>query len=95
MTTEIIRLAQEEGLNVSAIARRVGCSAPNVSKTLNRHDVEAKSVRPNAVATHISVLSVEHRRWLMGEARKIKANWRDLARAMLIDAIEEARDGNG
>jgi hypothetical protein len=45
------------------------------------------------VVTKISLLSDEYRIWLKEEAKRMRVNWRDLARALLVDAINEVRDG--
>lgn len=92
LTPEIIRLAQE-GLSRREIARRVGCAHPNVYKTLVRFGVIAPTKPLPAVVTKISVLSDDDRIWLREEAKRMNVSWRDLARALLVDAINEVRDG--
>ena len=92
---EIVRLAVEEQLNTKQIATRVGCSIPNVYRTLVRYGITPRPVKFRVHTTRIAILSNEHRNWLMKEARRMRADWRDLARAMLIDAIKEARNVNG
>lgn len=95
LSPEIIRLAVEEGLDRRAIAQRVGCAVPNVYKTLLRYGVIAQAKPLPAVHTCISVLPDPHRIWLRQEAKRMRVSWRDLGRALLVDAIEEARNGRG
>lgn len=92
LTPEIIRLAKE-GVDRREIARRVGCAPPNVYKTLVRYGVILPARPLPAVVTKISLLSDEYRIWLKEEAKRMRVNWRDLARALLVDAINEVRDG--
>ena len=91
MTPRIIDLYRD-GLAVADIAVLVGCSRSNVHKALKRHDIEGYGER--RAHTQISPLPRDLLRWLREEAARINVNTRDLARAILVDAIEEARDAN-
>lgn len=98
LAPEIVKLAHQ-GIGRREIARMVGCTPPNVYKTLLRHGIitppPPPPARPRAPAltTRISVLSDEDRTWLRQEAKRMKVHWRDLARAILTDAIYEAKHG--
>lgn len=84
---EIVRLFNE-GLPPIEIGPRVGCSRSNAHKTLRRHVASLK-----LCYTRISPLSSRDMDWLQAEAQRLKTTTPDLARAMLVDAIAEARDG--
>lgn len=91
LTPEILRLA-DQGVAVKEIARRVGCRWPNVYKTLRRYDRLPPPAEREIKTFRVSALSQRDREWLRSEARRMRVNWRDLARALLIDAINEVRD---
>ncbi len=92
LAPEIVKLAHQ-GIGRHEIARMVGCAPPNVYKTLLRHGIITPPPPRPALTTCISVLSDEDRTWLRQEAKRMKVHWRDLARAILTDAIYEAKHG--
>lgn len=81
-----------EGKKPKEIAAEVKCSRPNVHRVLKR---AGKGMPRVLRLTSVSRLSQEDERWLRAEARRLGVAMADLARAMLVDAIEEARDGRG
>lgn len=92
MTPRIIDLYRD-GLAVADIAALVGRSRSNVHKTLKRHEIEGYGER--RAHTQISPLPRDLLQWLREEAGRLNVSTRDLARALLVDAIYEARNGNG
>lgn len=87
---EIVKL-YHAGLHPADIARMLCCSRSNVHKSLRRHlgvKVEIRNAH-----TRVSPLALKDMLWLQEEARRLKISTADLARAMLVDAIGEARDG--
>lgn len=82
LTPQIIEL-HGQGLSVKAIAHAVGCSAPNVVRCLQRH------TRWDCV---VAGLPKELEDWLLAEARRSRASPAIVARAMLVDAINEAME---
>jgi hypothetical protein len=80
-----------QGLRQVEIAEVVGCSRANVSKAIEKHAGDA----PVTTGFHIAALTGEDHAWLAIEAGRLGCAVRDLARALLADAIEEARHGGG
>lgn len=76
---KIIELAAA-GVTVGEIAKQLNCSHVNVSNTIKRAGIRW---------LHIAPLSPEKANWLLAEARQSNVDPSTLARAMLIDAIEE------
>ena len=72
------------------IAQELNCSRSNVYKALRRYKV--RMPKP-CKEMKISALTPDEAYWLKCEARRIGVAWPDLARAMLTDAIAEARNG--
>lgn len=81
------------GLHPADIARVVECSRSNVHKSLRRH-LDRKDEIRNA-HTRVSPLALKDMMWLQDEARRLNISSADLARAMLVDAINEARAALG
>lgn len=79
-TPEIIRL-WKLNLSKAEIARVVGCTKANVVQTIRRH---------LAWDNRVEMLSQEHHDWLVSQASKNYTPPAIMARALLIDAIEEA-----
>lgn len=84
LTAEIIRL-HNEGVSQHEIARRLGCTQPNVWVAIRRH-LGGGPIR-------ISVLSKEQMNWLRNQASRQRVRVNDLARAMLVDAVCDAMEG--
>lgn len=82
LTPQILEL-HGQGLSVKAIARAVGCSSPNVVTCLQRH------TRWNG---NVAGLPPRLEDWLLAEARRSRASPAIVARAMLVDAINEAME---
>ena len=82
----------EGGMAPSDIAGIVGCTRSNVHKSIQRHCGGAKS--PRYGLTRVSLLPPDDLEWLHAEAHRLGAPIGDIARALLIDAIEEARHGD-
>lgn len=79
-TPEIIRL-WKENVPKTEIARITGCTKANVTQTIRRH---------LAWDNRVEMLTEEHHNWLVAQARKTYTNPAVMARALLVDAIEEA-----
>lgn len=84
---EIVRLWRSGVKSRTEIARRVGCSMSNVRKVIMRH------VPEYTTPIMVSGLTVDQVKWLEAEASKSGVTPDVMARALLIDAIEEARQG--
>lgn len=84
-TAEIVRLYQE-GVCRQEIARRLGMSYSGVTNVLQRW-----------AAPDITVggLTRDEWAWLLEEARKTGTTIGTIAKALLVDAIAEARGGEG
>lgn len=89
-TKQILELDDQHG--AGEIARRLGCTRQTVYLALKRH---RGRVAPPAMTMRIAAITRDEAQWLKGEAQKVGVSWRDLARAMLSDAIAEAKDGKG
>ena len=79
-TPEIIRL-WKLNLSKTDIARLVGCTKANVTQTIRRH---------LAWDNRVEGLSETHHEWLVKQASRNYTPPAVMARALLIDAIEEA-----
>lgn len=79
---EILRL-WDEGLPIRDIAKRAGCSEPNVCMAIKRHGAAGLTVP----AVHYTVY-----RWLETEGRKSRVAPGEIARAILIDAFNDAKE---
>lgn len=79
LTATTLRLARE-GEGVSEIARALGTSVANVSQTLHRYGMKRLVV---------AALPENLNKWLTTEAAKSGVAPGVMARAMLVDAIEE------
>lgn len=90
-TVKIVDMAKG-GWAVHAIAAELKCTKNTVYKAIRRYD-QREPPRPSK-AMKISALTPDEAYWLKDEARRIGVPWPDLARAMLTDAINEARDGH-
>lgn len=87
---QIIEL-HEAGMTPPSIAQQLECGYSNVYKTIRRYKVR----RPlPSKGMKISALTPDEGYWLKCEARRMGVSWQDLARAMLTDAIAEARNGH-
>lgn len=82
VTFEILRL-RAQSMSTSAIAKTVGCSAQHVAMTLRRNKLTNNGF--------YALLPGEHFAWLQAEAERNGVRVQDMARALLIDAIEEAK----
>lgn len=78
------------GMSKPDIVRNLRCDPSLVHRALVRYGLHKAS--PYGTL-RISGLNAEDQRWLMEEARRTGVRWQDLARALLSDAIAEARDG--
>jgi transposase len=78
------------GMKPAYIAKELECSKSTVYKALRRYKV--RQPKPSKFMK-ISALTIEEGYWLKCEARRIGVPWMDLARAMLTDAINEAKNG--
>lgn len=87
---DIISLWRDGVKSASEIARRLDCTAANVIKTLHRHVPEYVPHKKRAIIK-VASLSDDHIRWLKEEARSHGIEIEQMAGAMLVDAIEEAR----
>lgn len=87
---DIIRLWREGVTTLAEIARRVDCSVPNVAKTVRRH-VPEYVPRPRRKRLIIEAPPDEQVSWLQDEARKTGVSVGVMACAMLVDAIEDAK----
>jgi hypothetical protein len=88
---EIIRLWRDGVRSPSEISRRVGCTVPNTVKTLARHVPEYTPHKKPRVVRVVG-LPKDDMRWLESEAKANGVEIDQMARAMLVDAIEEARN---
>lgn len=79
-----------EGMGAKAIACALDCTPSTVYKTIRRYKVRQPAP---AKEMKISALAPDEAYWLKCEARRLNVAWPDLARALLKDAIEEARRG--
>lgn len=79
-TPEIIRL-WKQGLTKTEIAQVTGCTKANVTQTIRRH---------LSWDNRVEMLAEEHHNWLVAQARKTYTAPAVMARALLVDAIEEA-----
>lgn len=86
-TAEIIALFRS-GMRQADIAREVSCTPANVYRALFNHG----EIDGPTISMRISPLTLEDRTWLRKQAAIAKVPLCDLARAMLVDAINEARD---
>lgn len=91
LTPQIIEMRRDQQMGAVEIARKLGCTRGNVYKALRRHGLKVEALRA-APMMRIAPISHEERLWLRREARRMNVSWRDLARALLTDAIAEARD---
>lgn len=87
-TPRILEL-HDQGYRQCEIVRMVPCDSSQVYATLKRWG----KTLPDVKAMRIAPISREDMAWLRAEAQATKVRWQDLARAMLTDAIQEARDG--
>lgn len=79
---EVLELWQS-GVSMREIGRRMGCSGPNIYQIIRRRYGWTGRLEP---------LPAEHHQWLEAEARASNVPVNFLVRALLVDAIEEARD---
>lgn len=87
-----------EGLTMEAIAAGLRMSRRTVTRLLIAHGREIRpGGRPKLGTEEIRIpaLADDHMRWLFTEADRLKISREALMRAMLVDAIEEARNGRG
>ena len=77
-TRDIVRL-RASGKRVNEIARQLGVTPAAVCHALARHKVTVPFLMP------------EQMQWLRDEAQRSGAEIGDIARALLADAIEDAR----
>lgn len=89
---DIIALWQSGVINKTEIARRVGCTSVNVHKTLKRH-APAYTTSLRRMNFNVHGLPDDQIEWLEAEASRSGVTPEVMARALLIDAIEEARQG--
>lgn len=80
LTPEIVRL-WKQNYSLTQIAQMVGCTKPNVVHAIARSQIWN---------SRVDRLPEEHHDWLVKAASKINAPPAAMARALLIDAIEEA-----
>jgi len=81
LTDRILELWDEgRGMSKRGIAKKLGCSIPNVHRTLKRYMNNTTEIAP---------LPTPHQQWLEGEARKAKVPVSVYLRAVVVDAIEE------
>jgi hypothetical protein len=81
----------EQGVRPPVIALEVEVDRCYVYRVLKAHGHRMRA-RPGSQTIRISTLAETDLDWLKEEARAVDVRWQDLARAMLIDAIQEARD---
>lgn len=79
LTAVILQLSRE-GVGTNQIARSLGCSSANVSQTLKRY---------GAHRLVVAALPENLNKWLALEAARSGVSASVMARAMLVDAIEE------
>jgi len=75
------------GMTPAEIARLLQCSHVNVNHTLQRHGATRGAVR-----ILLDTLTDSNWHWLEAEARRLNITTIELARAMLVDAINEAME---
>lgn len=86
LTPRIVALAHQ-GYSRNEIARQLGCTGPNVAAVLRRHTTG------EGLGQMIKVkLEAEYRAWLLAEAAKSGVTASEMARAIIVDAINEERD---
>lgn len=76
------------GFAPPVIAQQLNCTSSLVYKTIRRY--KTGTPYPSS-GMRIAALGTAEAAWLKAEARRIGVPWRDLARAMLNDAIHEAQ----
>jgi predicted transcriptional regulator len=86
-TKQILDLWNAGGLSQREIAHLVGCTAANVSLTLTRHSVS----RVGWAGRMIQRLSKEDAQFIADMAKRDNVSPAAMARAMLIDAISQAK----
>jgi hypothetical protein len=79
----------DQGVRPPVIALEVEVHRVHVYRVLRAHGRYTRGLKTMRVST----VAQEDLAWLRREARRVGARWQDLARAMLTDAIQEARDG--
>jgi hypothetical protein len=90
---EIIRIFREVGVkSPTKIAEMTSTTPQNVCKTLKRH-VPEWMPRMKAREFTIGLLAPDDMAWLYSEARKSGVHVSEMARALLIDGIEAAKEG--
>jgi hypothetical protein len=87
-TPKILEL-HAQGANALEIATAVNVARTYVYKVLRHHGHRSRV----ATTMTISIVGSEDLNWLRAEARRTRTRVPDLARAMLTDAIYEARNG--
>lgn len=89
-TREILDLF-DQGVAPPVIAQQVGVDRCYTYKVLRMHGRPTRQYRE----MKISAVARDDYEWLRREAARIGSSVADLARAMLTDAIDEARNGQG
>ena len=84
----------DAGVRVAEIAQRTGVERCFVYKIIKKAGRQTSKPRQHRTMT-VSSVSCEDYEWLLREARRMRSTVADLARAMLTDAIDEARNGQG
>lgn len=72
-----------EGRTQREIAKRLKCSEQNVAYVLRKYQMRAFSIAP---------ITQDRMNWLHEEAKRSKIALGEMARALLIDAIDEAME---
>ena len=83
-TREIVKLFTD-GVHQAEIARRVGCSPANVSIAIRRHGMWDHTVRG---------MPLEHQKWLLDRAKKLRAHPSDMAARLLMEIIDMYKTGD-
>ncbi len=84
-TPELIQKMAAVGMKNFEIARKLGCTASYVSVVLSESTDKPRSFLMPA-------LSPDEWDWLRGEATRLQISVRDCAKALLVDAINDARE---
>lgn len=88
LRSEILRLYEEEHMTVTQIAAALGCSKANVSTMIKRALSWDQTISPP--------LPVSIVRWLVDEAARQSKSPAALARELIINAYNQAKEnGNG
>ena len=79
LTKKILK-HRADGLRGSHIAKILGCSSANVTRTLQRHGTANYRASP---------LTPEHIEFIQAEANKSHVPYEDMARALLMDYVTD------